>query len=62
VFCGINYICWLVQLVSKYVFFLSGFMELILGAFATFKKAAVNFVMSVHMQQLGSHPTDFYEI
>jgi hypothetical protein len=37
-------------------------MELILGAFATFKKASVNFVMSIHMQQLGSHRTDFYEI
>jgi hypothetical protein len=37
-------------------------MELILGAFATFKKATVNSVMSVHMQQLGSHWTDFHEI
>jgi hypothetical protein len=37
-------------------------MELILGTFATFRKATVSFVMSIHMEQLGSSRTDFHEI
>lgn len=37
-------------------------MELILGTFATFKKATVSSVVSIHMEQLGSRCTDFHEI
>ena len=37
-------------------------MELILGRFATFKKATISFVMSIHMEQLGFRRTDFHEI
>jgi len=37
-----------------------------LGAFAKLRKATVSFLMtvspSVHMEQLGSHRTDFYDI
>ena len=33
-----------------------------LRAFAKFRKAAVSFVMSVRMEHLGSHRTDFHEI
>jgi hypothetical protein len=37
-----------------------------LGAFAKLRKATISFVMSVHlsvrMEQLGSHLTDFHEI
>jgi hypothetical protein len=40
--------------------------SLFLGAFAKLIKATINFVMSVrlpvHMEQLGSHLTDFHEI
>jgi len=34
----------------------------ILGAFAKLRKATISFVMSVRMEQLGSHWTDFHEI
>jgi hypothetical protein len=37
-------------------------MQHILGAFAKLRKATVSFVMSVRMEQLGSHWTDFYEV
>jgi hypothetical protein len=33
-----------------------------LGAFAKFRKATVSFVVSVGMEQLGSHWADFHEI
>ena len=32
-----------------------------LGAFAKLRKATINFVTSVRMQELGSHCTDFDE-
>jgi hypothetical protein len=32
------------------------------GAFSQFRKAIISFVMSVCMEQLGSHRTDFHEI
>ena len=35
---------------------------LLLGAFVELRKATVSFVISVRMEQLGSHWTDFYEI
>ena len=35
---------------------------LFLGAFAKFRKATTNFVMSVRMEQFGSHWKDFHEI
>jgi len=34
----------------------------LLGAFAKVRKAAISFVVSVRMQQIGSHWTDFLEI
>jgi len=33
-----------------------------LGAFAKLQKATISFVMSVRMEQLGSHWTDFHEV
>ena len=36
--------------------------ESFLGAFAKLRKAAVSFVMSVRMEQLVHHWTDFHEI
>jgi hypothetical protein len=33
-----------------------------LGAFTKFRKATISFVMSVRMEQLGSHWTGFHEI
>jgi hypothetical protein len=44
------------------------FTDLFLGAFANFRKAAVSFIMSVclclsvRIEQLSSHRTDFHEI
>jgi len=35
---------------------------LFLGAFTKLRKATVSFVMSVRMEQLGSHSTYFHEI
>jgi hypothetical protein len=44
----------------------TGFVVHLLGAFAKFRKATISFIMSVrpsaHMEQLGSHWTDFHEI
>jgi hypothetical protein len=37
-------------------------MVLFLGAFTKLRKATFSFVMSVPMEQLGSHWTDFHEI
>jgi len=34
----------------------------VLGAMAKLRKAAVGFAVSVRMEQLGSHWTDFHEI
>jgi hypothetical protein len=36
--------------------------EIFLGAFAKLRKATTSFVMSVRMEHLGSHKTDFHEI
>jgi len=35
---------------------------LFLGTFAKLRKATLSIVMSVHLEQLGSHSTDFREI
>jgi hypothetical protein len=37
-------------------------IDRLLGAFAALRKATNSFVMSVPMQQLGSHWTNFHEI
>jgi len=37
-------------------------MDWFLGAFAKLRKATISFGMSVRMEQLGSHWTDFHEI
>jgi hypothetical protein len=34
----------------------------ILGAFAILRKAGISLTMSVRMEQIGFHPTDFHEI
>jgi hypothetical protein len=34
----------------------------LVGAFAELRKATISFVMSVRMEQIGSHWTDFHEI
>jgi hypothetical protein len=36
--------------------------QLFLGTFAQLQKALIGFIMSVHMEQLGSHWMDFEEI
>jgi hypothetical protein len=35
---------------------------LFLGVFAKWQKVIISFVMSIHMEQLGSHLMDFAEI
>jgi hypothetical protein len=43
------------------LFFISylSFVEFVLGAFAKLRKATLSFVLSVRMEQLGSHWTDY---
>jgi hypothetical protein len=36
--------------------------DLLLGALAKLQKATISFVMSVSMENLGSHWTDFYKM
>ena len=46
----------------KICFFMIILSSQFLGAFPKWRKAAISFVMSVRVEQLGTHWTDFHEI